>query len=92
VKVPTIAVDVRERAVLMDQELVTHLALDSPTRGTSSPSFSGTMACVSRMLGGVRTGGLHTLRWDSFNTTEGAFRFGSAPRKKTACPQLLEVP
>lgn len=49
------------------------------------------MACVSRCFGGLRTGDLHALRWESLDTAEGMFRFGWAARKKTARPQLLEI-
>jgi len=44
------------------------------------------------MFGGLRTGDLHALRVEAFETEDGRFAFGWAPRKKTARPQLLEVP
>jgi integrase len=43
------------------------------------------------MFGGLRTGDLHALRWESLDAV-GGFMFGWAPRKKTARPQKLEIP
>jgi len=51
-----------------------------------------TMACISRCFGGLRTGDMHALRWESLDKTDGRFAFGWAPRKKTPRPQLLEIP
>ena len=50
------------------------------------------MACVSPMFGGLRSGDVRALRWEAFDTKDGAFTRGWAPRKKTARPQALEVP
>jgi integrase len=50
-----------------------------------------TMACLSRMFGGLRVGDLRALRWEALDTKDG-FSFGWAPRVKTARPQLLEIP
>ena len=50
------------------------------------------MACVARMFGGLRTGDLHSLKWESFDVERGAFTWGWAPRRKTKRPQLLQVP
>jgi hypothetical protein len=50
-----------------------------------------TMACVSRMFGGVRAGDLQAIEWTAFDTSTD-FERGWAPRTKTARPQLLEVP
>jgi integrase len=89
----------KERAVLTDQELVMYLAWQHP-----QPRFRGavlerqTMACVSRMFGGLRTSDLHAVTWDAFETIAGAFTWGLAPRKKGSRlahggkPQPLVVP
>jgi hypothetical protein len=50
------------------------------------------MACISRCFGGLRTGDMHALRWESLDTEDGQFRFGWAPRKRTARRQLLAIP
>ena len=50
------------------------------------------MACTSRIFGGLRWGDIRALRWENFDTSNGAFAKGWAPRKKTARPQALEVP
>jgi integrase len=93
VKVPTGKVDRRERAVLTDQELGLYLAWQHPDEHRQSAVRERqTMACVARCFGGLRTGDLHSLRWESFETDGGRFSHGWAPRRKTARPQLLEVP
>src|SRR5690606_21550931 len=51
-----------------------------------------TMACVSRMFGGLRLGDLKAIRWEAFTVDDGRFPTGWVPREKTARPQLLEVP
>lgn len=84
---------VKERAVLTDVELACYLAWSHPEeRHQSAVRERQTMACVSRMFGGIRTGDLHALDWAAFETTGGAFSWGLAPRQKTRRPQLLEVP
>jgi integrase len=84
---------VRERAVLTDSELAVYLAWENPEeRFQGAVRERQTMACVARMFGGLRTGDLHALRWDAFETEAGAFTWGYAPRQKTRRPQLLEVP
>jgi integrase len=49
------------------------------------------MACISRLFGGIRTGDLHVLRWESLDATNGRFAFGYAPREKTKNPQRLVI-
>lgn len=83
----------RERAVLTDHELAIYLAWQHPIdRFRGGVLERQTMACVSRLFGGVRTGDLHALRWDDFDVEHGAFAWGYAPRQKTKQPQRLEVP
>jgi integrase len=83
----------RERAVLTDAELAVYLAWEpSEERYKGAARELQTMACVSRMFGGIRTGDLVALRWEAFDTDNGGFTWGYAPRQKTRRPQLLEVP
>ncbi len=91
VRVPRIAVDTRERAVLTDAELVTYLGwTPASERALVAVRQRQTMSALARMFGGLRTGDLHAMRWEQFDV--GAFTVGTAPRKKTARPQRIEVP
>jgi len=93
VKVPGGKSDRRERAVLTDEELARYLAWEHPQEQyQDGVRERQTLACVSRMFGGLRTGDMHALKWESFNVDDGNFSSGWAPRKKTARPQLLAVP
>jgi integrase len=94
VELPKNAVkDTRERAVLTDLELSAYLAWEHPDSSFAMGVLERqTMACLSRMFGGVRIGDLRALRWEALDTIEGRFTVGWAPRKKTKRPQLLEVP
>jgi integrase len=94
VRLPKFAkVDTRERAVLTDEELVRYLAWSHPEQERQASVLERqTMACVSRCFGGLRWGDIRALLWGSFDTTDGKFERGWAPRKKTARPQLLGVP
>ena len=84
---------VKERAVLTDNELAEYLAWEHPEeRHRDAVRERQTMACVSRMFGGLRTGDLHALRWDAFDVESGRFQWGYAPRQKTRRPQKLAVP
>ncbi len=82
--------DGRERAVLTDDELITYLAWEHP-----DPRFHvfveqrQTMSLVSRLLGGARTGDLHSLTWQSFDLEN--FAFGWVPRNKTERPQRMHI-
>ncbi|MBE7480266.1 MAG: tyrosine-type recombinase/integrase [Polyangiaceae bacterium] len=93
-ELPKFASEVRkERAVLTDAELAHYLAWVHPDEAQRLAVLERqTLACVSRMFGGLRTGDLHALRWEAFDSTEGKFTWGWAPRQKTKRPQLLEVP
>jgi len=85
--------DPRERAVLSDDELVRYLAWSHPDEDKQRAVLERqTMACISRCFGGLRWGDIRSLRWEAFETQGGAFTRGWAPRKKTARPQLLDVP
>jgi integrase len=84
---------VRERAVLTDHELAVYLTWEpSEDRHKGAARELQTMTCMSRMFGGIRTGDLLALRWEAFDTEQGGFTWGYAPRQKTRRPQLLEVP
>jgi integrase len=84
---------VKERAVLMDEELAIYLAWEHPVKHLRNAVLERqTMACVARMFGGLRTGDLHALEWDALDVEDGVFAWGYASRKKTKKPQLLEVP
>src|SRR5690606_20572399 len=86
-------VDRRERAVLSDDELVRYLSWQHPIEGQRGAVLERqTMACVSRMFGGLRLGDLKAIRWEAFTVDDGRFPTGWVPREKTARPQLLEVP
>ena len=92
VRTPKAHRDNRERAVLTDAELVMYLAWEHPEeKHQKAVRERQAMACVARMFGGLRTGDLHTLRWESFDVA-GGFTWGFAPRAKTARPQRLPVP
>jgi integrase len=93
VRVPKVARDNRERAVLTDAELAIYLAWEHPEERYRKAALERQiMSIMSRTFGGVRTGDLHALRWEALDTNAGAFTFGWAPRKKTARPQKLEIP
>lgn len=84
---------IKERAVLTDHELAIYLAWEHPTKHHKGAVLERqVMVCVSRMFGGLRTGDLHALHWESFDVEHGGFTWGYAPRQKTRRPQLLEVP
>jgi integrase len=95
VRIPKHArVDRRERAVLTDEELVRYLAWVHPSEWKQPAVLERqTMACVSRMFGGLRAGDIKAIRWEAFTIgEEGTFETGWVPREKTARAQLLEVP
>ena len=93
VETPKGKVDNRHRAVLTDQELATYLAWSHPDETFAVAVLERqTMACVSRMFGGVRIGDIRALKWEELDTEAGRFEMGWAPRKKTDTPQLLEIP
>lgn len=90
---PEAVVDKRERAVLTDEEFAHYISWEHPIPGRRLGTLERqTMACVSRMFGGLRVGDILALRWESLDTQNGQFRAGWAPRLKTARPQLLEIP
>jgi integrase len=91
VRLPRMKRDRRERAVLTDIELAAYLAWEHPDdRHKLAVLERQVMSVVSRCFGGLRTGDLHSLRWEQLDA--GAFTFGTAPRKKTERPQLLQIP
>ena len=91
VEMPRGKVDRRERAVLTDEELAIYLAWSHPNEAYQLGTLERqVLTCVSRMFGGLRTGDLHSITWESLGA--GAFVAGWAPREKTGTPQLLEIP
>ena len=81
------------RTVLTDEEFSVYLRYVHPdSRYRDSVFERQVMACISRMFGGVRTGDLHSLTWEDFDTEKGRFRYGYAPREKTGTPQKLLIP
>ncbi len=85
--------DRRERAVLEDDELAIYLAWEHPDESHRLGVLERqTMACISRLFGGARIGDIRALRWEHLDTQGGRFAAGYALRKKTARPQLLEIP
>jgi len=93
VEVPKVAGIRKERAVLTDEELIRYLGWQHPDeRFSGSVLERQTMACVSRMFGGLRTGDLHALDWSALHTESGAFEWGFAARQKTKRPQRLAIP
>ncbi len=82
----------KERAVLTDFELARYLAWENPDEHARIGVLQRqTMSCISRLFGGVRTGDLHSMTWTSFDTANGRFEWGYAPRPKTKRPQRLVV-
>ncbi len=93
VRVPKAKVDRRERAVLNDTELAIYLAWEHPVeRFRLGVLERQVMSALARMFGGLRTGDVHALNWEHFDTNQGAFTWGMALRRKTARPQRIEVP
>jgi integrase len=83
----------KERAVLTDEELVRYLGWQHPDeRFRAAVLERQVMACVARMFGGLRTGDLHALSWESLDSERGEFLWGWAARRKTSRPQKLEIP
>lgn len=89
----------KERAVLNDAELSAYLRWEHPIpEHRISVLERQCMALLARTFGGLRTGDLHSLRWDGFdlpapdNHEPHGFVWGVAPRQKTRRPQRLAVP
>ena len=92
VKLPKSDRPMKERAVLTDFELVRYLRWEHPQEDHQVAVLERqTMSCVARLFGGVRTGDLHAMTWQSLDATNGRFGFGYAPRKKTERPQRLII-
>jgi integrase len=93
VKLPKVKIDRRERAVVTDVELAIYLAwLPERERAQLGVLERQTMSALARMFGGLRAGDIHSLDWTRFDTKNGAFTWGIAPRRKTARPQRITVP
>lgn len=87
------------RSVLTDEELIRYINwLQPEERWQMAVRERQVMACVARLFGGLRTGDLHALRWESLdtefapNTQLPRFEYGWVPRKKTGTPQQLAIP
>jgi integrase len=93
VRVPKCPRDRRERVVLTDAELAVYLAwTPDDERYQKAVLERQVLSIMARTFGGLRTGDLHALDWKALQTDGGAFTHGWVPRKKTARPQLLEIP
>ena len=91
-KIPKRRAAFKERAVLTDFELARYLAWQHPDAVAQVGVLERqTMACMSRLFGGVRTGDLHSMTWATFDTANGRFEWGYAPRSKTRHPQRLTI-
>jgi integrase len=83
----------KTRAVLTDEELARYLAWQHPAKRFRMAALERqVMSVLARTFGGLRTGDLHALSWENLDSEQGQFEWGWAPRKKTAAPQLLEIP
>lgn len=81
----------RERAVLTDAELAIYLGYEPSDRRAKGGTLERqVLGICSRVLGGMRRGDLHHLKWGAFEL-EG-FSTIRVPRRKTKRPQLLGVP
>jgi len=88
---------IKERQVLSDEELFRYLAWQHPDELYREPTLERqVMSILARTFGGLRTGDEHALDWAMFDTHDGAFTWGYAPRRKTrhkgSKPQKLEIP
>jgi hypothetical protein len=87
----------RIRAVLTDDELDEYLTWTHPEeRHRVAVRERQNMSCLARVLGGLRTGDLHTLVWESFDPPE--FREAVIERQKRSgredggAIQHMEIP
>ena len=92
------SVERKERAVLTDPELEIYLRWDHPIPEHRIHVLERqVMALLARTFGGLRTGDLHSLRWEGFDLPSApgeadGFTRGIAPRQKTRRPQRLSLP
>ena len=92
VRLPKADRQAKERAVLTDFELARYLKWQHPQEEHQTAVLERqTMSCVARLFGGVRTGDLHAMTWESLDAANGRFGFGYAPRSKTKSPQRLII-
>lgn len=84
VKMPSMRVSKRERAILTDTELAQFLASPAPDLELRMVSLT------SRCEGGMRTGDLHRWDWTMIGLLD--FAECTVPRVKTGTPQVLAVP
>jgi integrase len=92
VRLPKADQQTKERAVLTDFELARYLKWQHPQEDHQVAVLERqTMSCIARLFGGVRTGDLHAMTWDSLDATNGRFAVGFAPRSKTKKPQRLII-
>jgi integrase len=92
VRVPKTGHRVTERAVLTDFELARYLKWQHPDeRAQVAVLERQTMSCIARLFGGVRSGDLHVMTWESLDAANGRFEWGYAPRSKTSNPQRLLI-
>jgi len=91
VRIPKMKTDRRERAVLTDEELACYLAWHHPDENYALGVLERqVMSAIARVFGGLRTGDLHSVRWEQLDAPD--FKVGVAPRKKTERPQRIAIP
>ncbi|MFC1642588.1 hypothetical protein ACFL5O_07865 [Myxococcota bacterium] len=92
VRVPRVEQRTTQCAVLTDDELARYLAWQHPDeRHEVAVLERQTVSCIAGLFGSVRTGDLHTLRWESLDAAHGRFEWRYAPRSKTGNPQRLAI-
>jgi integrase len=90
-RMPSMAKDERDRAVLTEGELVAYLEWQHPDeRHQLAVQQRQTMAVISWCFGGLRAGELHAMRWEDFDVP--TFTRGVVRRKKTKKLQPIAVP
>jgi len=86
-------VDLRERAVLSDEELSIYLEFRHENEKYDAGVLERqTLCCVARLFGGARTSELLRLKWTDFEMQDDEFVAGWLVRSKKAAVQKLAVP
>ena len=86
-------VDLRERAVLSDEELSQYLGWRHPNAKYDLQVLERqTLCCVARLFGGARTSELLRLKWSDFEIDDDQFVAGWLTRSKKDAVQKLVIP
>jgi hypothetical protein len=84
-------VEKRERPVLADDELLVYIGWQHPDETHRRAVLERqTMACISRIFGGIRWGDIRALTWEAFETTEGRFSYGWAPPEEVRATAAVD--